>query len=305
MEFNTCQIDHIIPQDVSDDRLKILKVEFGLPEDFDLNDPQNLAPICVPCNGAGRKGGATYSEPVYMSQLKQAARHRRAVVASVRGFGRSGKVAGHLLEVITADLGQGNVREEFLEFAPTIVQILAMADSDLAGYLSFERVEVEVDRQLGTEQGVNVSLDERGRMTESLLKEVCGADLASVFQAPIRELLREIGTRATAGFEALESDSPICAGEPVRDWLVVDVESLDYQRERDVIEVTIGGVFECSLSAGLTRSDPRGDGLEDLQGDAVVSGTFTASASWDLADALSGLEAGDCVIGEWTQESWC
>ncbi|MCX4758748.1 hypothetical protein [Kitasatospora purpeofusca] len=106
MEFASCQIDHIIAKDVSDDLLRDLRQHFGLPDNFDLHDPHNLAPICVPCNGPAGKANTTSVAPVVRIQLDKAAKYRPAVVARVEGFGRSGKVAEHLLQVITTDLSR-------------------------------------------------------------------------------------------------------------------------------------------------------------------------------------------------------
>ncbi|MEV0188423.1 hypothetical protein AB0I39_07810 [Kitasatospora purpeofusca] len=297
MEFDSCQIDHIIAKDVSDDRLRHLKRHFGLPDSFDLHEPCNLAPSCVPCNGPGGKGDTTSDAPVVLFHLERAAKRSPAVVARVRAFGRSGKVAEHLLQVINADLGAREAREEFLELAPAIVQILSMAGGS-ADHLSFEHLEIEVDNY-GSEQGVNVSLDERGRTAKAVLTEVCGAGLGSALREPVVQLLREVDVRVVKELESLHDDNPFSAGPPVSNWFVVDVESLDLHREGRIVEFTVGGVFEGDLSVSLTRSDSRGDGLEDLQGDVVVAGGFSASVFWDLAAALPGLEAGDCLIGEW------
>ncbi|MFF2041795.1 hypothetical protein ACFVVX_15305 [Kitasatospora sp. NPDC058170] len=70
------------------------------------------------------------------------------------------------------------------------------------------------------------------------------------------------------------------------------------------MEFTVRGAFEGNLSASLTRSDSRGDGLDDLQGDVVVAGSFPTSMFWDLAAALSGLEPGDCLIDEWKLDTF-
>jgi len=296
--FMSCQIDHIVPQVITDDELLHLKRHFGLPDDFDLHDPQNLAPSCASCNGPGGKGSSAYGAPVYLSQLDKAARHRPAVIARVQAFGRSGKVAEHLLQVINADLSRDDARQEFLEHAPAVVQILSMAGDGLADYRSFNRLEVEVDK-FGSEQGVTVSLDERGRTTAALLEEVCGADLGSVLREPVVQLLRQVHTRAVDHFEHRNLDNPISAGASISDWFVIELESLDFHRDGQQIEFTAGGVFEGNLLASLTRSDSRGDGLEDLQCEVVVNGAFSASVFWDLASALSDLEAGDCEIDEW------
>ncbi|MEU5385504.1 HNH endonuclease signature motif containing protein [Kitasatospora cineracea] len=298
MKFADCQIDHIIPKDVTDDELLHLKKHHGRPDDFDLHDPQNLAPSCARCNGPGGKGRSTPDAPVFWSHLEKASKHRPAVIKRAEEFGRSGKVAEHLLQVIKTDLDQEDARREFLEHAPAVVQILAMAGDGLADHRSFDRLEIEVD-QFGSEQGVIVSLDERGRTTAVLLEEVCGADLGSALREPVVQLLREVDKRAVDHFGHRNLDNPLSVGPPVSDWFVIELESLDFHRHGQWIVFTAGGVFEGSLSLSLTRSDPRGDGLEDLQGDVVVTGAFSASLFWDLASALSGLEAGDCVIDEW------
>lgn len=36
----------------------------------------------------------------------------------------------------------------------------------------------------------------------------------------------------------------------------------------------------------------------------VVAGSFSTSMFWDLTAALSGLEAGDCLIDEWKLDTF-
>jgi 5-methylcytosine-specific restriction endonuclease McrA len=55
-DFNDIEIDHIIPKHLGPECLKELKDKYGLPEDFDIDAPQNLAPICSVCNGPRGKG---------------------------------------------------------------------------------------------------------------------------------------------------------------------------------------------------------------------------------------------------------
>ncbi|XUL93991.1 HNH endonuclease [Streptomyces galilaeus] len=162
VQFGFVQIDHIIPKDVSEPRLRELKRTFGLPHDFDIHDPQNLAPICAPCNRAENKSNDTYDTPIVGTRLKTAEKHRAEVIARVQSFGRSGRVATHLLEAATADLSDSGLRQEFLDHAPAIVQILAMMDPRLIDYLSFCEVEVAVDEDTGRYQRIDVTLSRRG-----------------------------------------------------------------------------------------------------------------------------------------------
>ncbi|MFI7296880.1 hypothetical protein [Streptomyces sp. NPDC050121] len=302
MEFGFVQIDHIIPQDVSEPRLRELKRAHGLPHDFDIHDPQNLAPICAPCNGAENKSNDTYDAPIVVTRLKTAKKHRAKVIAHVQRLGRSGKVAAHLLEAVTADLGDAGLRQEFLDHAPAVVQILAVMDPRLIDYQSFREVEVTLNEDTGRYQRIDVTLDRRGRSAVTLLEEVCGTELAEVLQAPVVQLIDEIHDRVTAGFEGAESSDPITAGPPTYDFITLDVDSLDFSRLDGEIEFNFNGTFEGSLSASLVRRSSDGDGMDELQGDAVVSGTFTVLAVWDPAAEPADVSEGDCTIAGWEQD---
>ncbi|MFE4423731.1 hypothetical protein [Streptomyces sp. NPDC056817] len=300
--LNSTQIDHIVPQNVSEARLEELKSAYRLPIDFDLHDPRNLAPICTSCNGVEGKGNTTHVAPVVMTRLKYAEKRRSAVIARVLKFGRSGKVAEHLLQAAMADLSDPDIRQEFVEHAPAVVQTLAMTDPELGDYLSFHLVEVAVQSEAGDYQRVQVTLDSRGRTAVALLEKVCGSALDDVLQGPVIQLVEEISGRVTDGFEALESAEPITVGEPTSDFVTINVDSLDFRRFAGTVEFTFGGDFEASLSASLVRVRPDGDGTDDLQGDAVVSGSFSIDAVWELADDQTGVTAGDCIIDAWTQD---
>ncbi|MFD8810433.1 hypothetical protein ACFV23_02770 [Streptomyces sp. NPDC059627] len=302
MEFGFVQIDHIIPKDISEPRLRELKRAYSLPHDFDIHDPQNLAPICIQCNGAENKGNDTYDAPIVATRLKTAEKHRAKVIAHAQRFGRSGKVAAHLLEAATADLRDPGLRQEFLDHAPAVVQILAMMDPQLGEYQSFREVEVALNEDTGRYQRVDVTLNRQGRFAVSLLEEVCGTELADTLQSPVVQLIDEIHDRVTAGFEGAESSDPITAGPPAYAFITLDVGSLDFNRFVGEIEFTFNGTFEGSLSASLVRSSPDGDGMDELQGDAVVSGTFSIVTVWDLTADPADAPVGDCTILDWEQD---
>ncbi|MFZ3595102.1 hypothetical protein [Streptomyces sp. BH104] len=302
MEFIFIQIDHIIPQDVSESRLAYLKQHFQLPPDFDLNDPQNLGPICADCNGPGKKGSTASDAPVIKSHLDNAEKRRAKVNNRVQRLGRSGKVAEHLLEAATADLSDPSLRQEFLEEAPAVVQLLALMDPRLADFQTFDEVEVAVCEETGDYQRVSVTLNDRGRSAETLLKEACDTELADLLQAPVVQLIDELRDRVTAGFEATESSDPIAAGPPTADFIWVDVASLDFYSFAGGIEFTFNGTFEGSFSASVVRVTPDGDGTDELQGDAVVSGTFSIVATWERTKAPADVSAGDCTIGKWEED---
>ncbi|WP_069869074.1 hypothetical protein [Streptomyces malaysiensis] len=237
-----------------------------------------------------------------VTRLETAEKHRAAVITRVRRFGQSGKVAAYLLEAATADLSDPGIRQEFLDHAPTVVQILAMMDPQLVDYQSFHELEVVVCEDTGNYQRIDVTLNSRGRTAASLLEEVCETELVAAFQGPVVQLIEEIHDRVTAGFEVTETGDPITAGPPTPDFITLDVESLDFSRFAGGIEFTFGGTFEASLSTSLVRSSSDGDGTEELQGDAVVSGTFSIVAVWDLTAEPADMSVGDCTIINWEQD---
>ncbi len=104
-------------------RLKQLKAHFQLSDDFDLHDPENLAPICGRCNRA--KGATDDDAPYVKLSPNRAAKRRDAVIARVQSFGSPGKLSEHLLNVQEADLSDQVIRDEFQQHAPALVQILS------------------------------------------------------------------------------------------------------------------------------------------------------------------------------------
>ncbi len=302
LEFSVSEIDHIIPKNVTEADLARLKAAYGLRADFDLQDPRNLAPICRPCNGVGGKSNSTRQAGVTMNYLASAEKFRPAVLKRVQNFGRSGKVAAHLLEAATADLSQPDIRREFLDTAPAVVQVLAMTDQGIGDYRSFREAEVCVDDEEGLWQRIDVALDDRGRLTIALLENLCAAELEDVLQDPVVQLIQEIRSRVTAGFESMETGDPITAGPPTSDFITLNIDSLDFRRYAGQVEFTFQGAFEAGFAASVVRSSSDGGGTDDLQGDAMVSGTFSFVADWDLADEPAQVQTGDCTIEDWDQD---
>ncbi|MGW0469496.1 hypothetical protein ACWDX6_30245 [Streptomyces sp. NPDC003027] len=239
-----------------------------------------------------------------MNYLAGAEKRRPAVIKRVMNFGRSGKVATHLLEAATADLSQPDIRREFLDTAPAVVQVLAMTDQGIGNYRSFREAEVCIDDEDGLWQRIDVALDERGRLTIALLEELCDAELEDVLQDPVVQLIQEIRSRVTAGFESMETETgaPITAGPPTSDFITLNIDSLNFLRYAGQVEFTFQGAFEAGFAASVVRSSSDGVGMDDLQGDAMVSGTFSFVADWGLADDPAQVHTSDCTIEDWDQD---
>jgi hypothetical protein len=187
-DFNDIQIDHIIPKHVGAERVRELMDQYGLPSDFDLDAPGNLAPICSVCNGPRGKGKKEHLRPVVLDQLVRALELGPAVVEQVRGFGNSRRVAEHLLRASQTDLSDPDARQAFEEHAPAVTQKLALLDSEKVDFVSFSTTEVEIDE--GSDLEVGLSLNSRGRVAALVLKSVCECAMEDVLREPVSETAR-------------------------------------------------------------------------------------------------------------------
>ena len=97
--FTDTQIDHIIPHTVTADELHDLVQLHGLPADFDVHTPANLAPICSTCNR--RKADRKLTAPVVTVQLNRAREKQARVIDYVRAAAHARKGWS---DAVTADL---------------------------------------------------------------------------------------------------------------------------------------------------------------------------------------------------------
>jgi 5-methylcytosine-specific restriction endonuclease McrA len=299
-DYNDIQIDHIIPQTVTDERLQQLATQFGLPAEFDVHDPRNLAPICSSCNGPGGKGDEDLGDtPVVLIRLRRAEKLRSTVIKKVQTFAVPGKTATALLLAKEADLSDPATRQAFEAHAPAVVQKLALLDEAKVEFVSFRTVEVQVDEDhYHPDLQVGISLRAKARRAATILEDVCGGVIEDVVQEPVIDLFQQIHERVQSDFEAIDDQvEPISAGPPVGD-IRIDVDSIDFERNGSFFEFTFGGDFEASLSASLSRYSWDGSELEDLQGDAFVTGRYSFVASWNSSKG-GEVDAGDCYIDPW------
>ncbi|MFC4115052.1 HNH endonuclease [Nonomuraea zeae] len=299
-EFNDIQIDHILSQDTGAKDYEELKTRYELPHNFDIDGPENLAPICNVCNGTRGKGKMNYGpRPVMLSQLEQARKLRPKVIERVLNFGNSNKVAEYLLKASQTDLKDPNARQAFEEHAPVIVQKLALLDETKADFISFKTVSLE----FGEEHpfGIGVSLSGPSRTALAILEGVCGCTIKDALKSPIGELVDKTRQSARAEFEYIEGPvGPTTSGPPITLYLEVVVDSISYERRAQSLVFSFGGKFENEASASLVQQNPlEGHGLVDLQGDIQASGRFSFDVIWDFWRAPGDVDTGECLIDSW------
>lgn len=77
------QVDHVIPQSLGTDEVTRLIREYGRPEDFDVQDFENLLPSCAPCNRL--KSDAPWDpSPIVQRWLQRAADKKGEVLALIK-----------------------------------------------------------------------------------------------------------------------------------------------------------------------------------------------------------------------------
>ena len=301
-DFNDIQIDHIIPRHVNSERLRELKRQYGLPRDFEINAPANLAPICSVCNGPRGKGKKEYrARLLEQDQLDRAISLQPKVVEQVLRFGKSRRIADHLLQASQTDLSDPNARQAFQEHAPAVVQKLALLDPEKVNYTSFSTEVVEIGHGAALE--VDISLNNRGRAAALILPDICRCSITNLLTVPAGGLTRKIRRRTRAAFQRIDGPAgPTVSGPPKIVFIWIGIDRIDYGREWPGIEFTFEGIFEADLTASVVQDNIHGVGLDEVQGHAQVYGTFSFGATWNPSDAPGELDVGESWVASWKDD---
>ncbi|MGW1124361.1 HNH endonuclease [Streptomyces sp. NPDC002526] len=302
-DYTDTQIDHLIPQSSSEAELKDARTQYSLTSSFDLHGPENLAPICSKCNHA--KSDQTFEGAgAMLLALRKAAKLRPDVISAYKKFGSGTRLSNHLLRSIAADLAQRKAREAFETFAPAIVQKLALLDEGKADFVTYHEV-ILADMYPDDFHDVFVpdvclSLRTRGRTALSILQDVCGCQLKDLLEPRVHDLVELLEDQVRQEFERITEPSRTNAGPAEMSHLQVTIEMIDYHRYASVLEFTFQGSFDAYLIASLVQDALDGDGIQDRQGEAAVTGTFSFTADWLISAERGALDMSDCTIEEWS-----
>ena len=295
-EFTDIEIDHIVPKSISKSDLKEVAKALGLPSNYDLDDPMNLAPICPACNGPGGKGDHHQTNvPVVHTKLIKAQHLKPKVVAQVQSFQSNRRLAQSLLMVVEADISRGSARRLFEDQAPAIVQRLAGLGEDKADFLTYRTEAVQLVS--GEMLDVRIILNSRGRTAVTLIEEVCSFPLNGFIKEPVIGLLCQVRQDTHVDFEAIRGPAgPTSAGPPMENFIDIDLDLVDFDGAHGEVEFTASGNFDASLSASLVQDSHDGADRNDFQGDAYVTGTFSFTASWGWKSGSRTIDVGECSI---------
>ncbi|MBZ6142525.1 HNH endonuclease [Streptomyces olivaceus] len=302
-DFTDTQIDHLIPQSSSPAELRDSKKQYSLTSSFDLHGPENLAPICSKCNL--EKSNQTFEGAgAMLMALNKAAKLRPDVIAACKKFGSGTRLSNHLLRSIAADLTQKKSREAFETHAPAIVQKLALLDENKADYVTYHEVSIDDLHPDNFHDvfipDVGLSLRNRGRTAMSILRDVCGCQLTELLQPRVYDLIELLQKQVHLDFESITELPRTNAGPAELLHLQVTIETIDYHRYEPVLEFTFRGIFDAYLMASLVQDALNGDGIQDRQGEAAVTGSFSFTADWLISAQRGALDISDCTIEEWS-----
>ena len=273
----TAQIDHIIPRTVQPARLAELIALHDLPADFDVDMPANLGPICGPCNN-DKRAHDYLAVPAVHTKLAKARRLSPTVVRRVRAQKTAVTVGRSLIQAVTADLSEPAARDEFLAFAPAVVQTLALLDEDQVDYVARRTL----DLYLGHDRlPVSLTLDARGRTWYAWVEQICGRPWPLLLQAGIDGVIKHAG----AAFEQAFRDQCGDTADMVSHETIgrtVELEITTVRRDTSLMICQLSGQLELETSGTARDAQPPDLEIFDMEVGAYILTQFQLTISWDL-----------------------
>lgn len=279
--FRDVDIDHVVPQDLKGVHLLRVLADLGLPKDFDLHDPANLAPIHKTCNGEKRNAFDT-GAPRIVRQLQLVAKRRAAVIRVVRGFRRTRDLDTALVALQSADLGDVEAR--------TAVTAVVQSISRALWPDRFERA-IRVPLDSDANPLVRVALDsESTQSAVKLLDTIWGrGTLDAIVADMVRQTWHDAYEQVRGHFDSLEIGGiePVTASSPTATYRVWSIRSLSFERDDADFTFELEGSIDAAFSVSLAVSSSDGSYLQDdEQGDAYVESPF----SWRVNLSVDGPE---------------
>jgi hypothetical protein len=295
-DFLDLQIDHILPKTSGEGERLRLKQMCGLPDDYDVHAPYNLAPICGACNRMKSDDDLTENGLV-LSTLRKASTLAPRVTRQVVAFGNPSKLAGALLEAAVADLSDASTRKTFEQGTPAVVQRLAELGEGKADFFVFRTEDVEVGDEL---QRIGLRLNERGRGAVVVLDSVAGGRLKEALNVPLTDLLNRVASAAKHEFERSESMGKPSVAAVSISWSEITIDRIEFESTPPAqLEFEFAGNFEAAGFTMIARDNLLGGELECVQGDATVGGRFTFGLSWTPNDPAGQFEFDEVLLEDW------
>lgn len=294
--FRQMAVDHIIPRTATDDRLTELTTYYGLPADFDVHHPGNLAPICTPCNT--KKSSSDYGHlPMLADHLKHAAQVAAKVVRQKRSFGALNELGPALLKLLSADLDDPETRTAMRLWVPDLLHTAAALDHEAVGDVVARRAELDLGLDFGP---VTLGFTWRTSTAADLLEQVTGLSLPDALEQAVDQLVTVMCRRVQDGLaHVYGSHGPVSAGQAEADDATITFTTVAFARTDTSLDIAFTGALHSQFETTLTQSMFDGDGLEDLHAETEATGRFSLAVSCELADPPARPEVTDMRITRW------
>ncbi|MGW5079565.1 HNH endonuclease [Micromonospora echinospora] len=295
-EFRQMAVDHIIPRTVSAERLTELKTHFGLPADFGVHRPGNLAPICTPCNT--KKSSSDYGDrPVLLDHLNHAAKDAHKVVKQVQRFAALNELGPALLKLLSADLDDPEICTALRSWMPDLLHTAVSLDPDAIGDVVARRAELDLGLDLGS---VTLAFAWRAAAAADLLEEITGRSPEAALELAVDRLVALMCRTVQDGLDGLYGPhGHVSAGPAEAADVTVTLTTVTIARTGTSLNLTFTGTVYSQFETTLTQSMFEGDGLEDLQAETEANGRFSLAVSCELADPPGPPEMTDVRITRW------
>lgn len=282
------EIDHLVPLAKAAEGIK----QYGLPAGFDVQAPENLAPICSAgprCNQ--KKSDKLFDLPRHgwiSIALESAATKAPAVERSVQQLRTSRGLAKAIDHVLGADL-DSKAKDLIQKSGRGLVERIKAVDATLVEdaptqYRHWPAADIYMGELPGcTPDGygdVVLELDNEGRRARAVLELACGIDLSDFLDDLLRSLIQ-------AQDERVSDEHP--GGDywdhfSVQGWRDISGTELRARRVVDEIQVDISGRYLSSHYAGQYGMDNDGkiSGHHVGSVEILLDGDYRASTSIPL-----------------------
>lgn len=280
------EIDHLVPPGKRGEGIKA----YGLPKNFDVQSPANLAPICAAGSRCNQRKNERILEEVgnrlVATALVTAGRLAPTVERKVRSLRSSRGLGLAIDKVLAAELDPSTKRlikdngRALIQRVRAVDPVLLEDAPTVFGHFPAHDVHIGDLPGCGPEDlgEVVVELDGAGRGARAILEDVCGVDLGELVDEVLRNLYPLIDDMVTE--EGPSGD--LWQAFELMGFRGASVTELRARRNGGLIEVAIRGRSWSQHTANVDAMDNDGQLYSSGSCDIAVEGEFTASTSVDL-----------------------
>lgn len=285
LQFENAEIDHLIPRSSSRSELGRARAVFHLPDTFDVDGVENLAPICSkPCNGPRGKGADIHwNNAAFASALATAGRRSAAVERGVEEFFSGNQMTRSFQVLASVQLTDVDMRSKFVSRATLLAQRAAKIAGVPLQYVLESSCSLPGNATSGSGHAWRLELTEYSRSARYAMEEVLACPMESLLSVLGTQLQYEIDQmvgEAAAEFEhevdpgGFEHCRMIEISEPPT--TVMTLSDLSISPRDDTFCALLEGRVDANTSASAVETSSNGDALDESTVQIWLSAEFSA-----------------------------